>query len=138
MVDFHPDHARDLDTEGTMTRIAARTARAVGASELEAEVLLTASAQSLEGEMTEMTAGTAASKMTGMIVTDIMTVTATTIAMTAADAVTEVETVDALIVATRFTKSMTTSPNLALTVTDHLWFSAGRRPSREGITKHYM
>ena len=129
-------HARALDTESMTIATAVVTARVVGAFELEAEVLLTASAQSLEDETTETTAMTAAGAMTVMTETGTTIAKGNTTAMTAADAGIGAETAEDLIVATRSTRNMTTSPNLILEEMDLLLFSAGRRLRRGGTLEH--
>ena len=128
--DRAPAHVLDIEIMTIAT--AAATGRAVEVFELEAEVLLTAFAQSLEDEMIETIVATAADAMTVMTMTGSTIVTATMTATIAADVVTGVEIVDARTVDTRSMRSMTTSLNPILRVMDHLLFSAGSRLRREG------
>ncbi|KAF9698456.1 hypothetical protein EKO04_003613 [Ascochyta lentis] len=129
MGDSHRARAHALDTGSMKIATAAVTGRAAEASELEAKVLLTASAQSLEAETIATTVATAAD---AMIATGTMTVTVTTTVMTAADVVTGAEIVDAQIMDTRSMKNMTISLNPIQTATDRLLCSVGKRLQREG------
>ncbi len=131
-------HVHVPDTESMTTKTVDRTARAVEDSELEAEVLLTASAQSLGEETTATIVATAVGAMIVMTATDSMTVTVTMIAMNVAGVATEAETIDVPIVDTKSTNSMTTSPSLILRVMDRLWSDAGRRLSREGTCEYAL
>lgn len=133
----HRAHARVRDTESTTIATVAVTERAGEVFGLEAEVLLIASAQSLEDEMTATIAATVPDAMTVMTATDITIATATMTAMIAADDVIGAEIVDALIVDTRPMRSMTTSLSLIPMVTDRL-FSVGRRPPGEGTIKNLL
>ena len=138
MDDCRRGHARGLDTGKTMIEPAVQTVRVEAVSELEAEVSLTASAQSLEDETSARTAATAVGAMIVKTATDTTTVTVSTKVMNVADVVIEVGIADGPIVVTRSTKSMIISPSLIRRVTDHLWFSAGRRRSRGGMTKRLL
>jgi hypothetical protein len=134
--DRAPAHV--LDTESMTIATAAVTGRVVEVFELEAEVLLTAFAQSLEDEVIETLVATAADATTVMTMTGITIVTGTTTATIAADVVTGAKIVDVRIVDTKFTRSMSTSLNLILKVTDRLLFSAGSRLRREGTLEEAL
>ncbi|KAJ4335214.1 hypothetical protein N0V87_006253 [Didymella glomerata] len=98
---FHPVRAHVLDTESTTIATAAATARVAEGFELEAEVLLTASARSLEDERIVTTAATVADAMNVIFATVITTAIAVMTAMTGVDAATEAETIDDRIADTR-------------------------------------
>ena len=104
--------------------IAAGTKKMPEVFELEAEVSLTASDQSLKEEMATTTAADAS---TVTVVIDTMTATVNMTAMTAADAVTKAGIVDVPTVDTRFMRSTITLQSLDLRAMAHLWLSAGRR-----------
>lgn len=120
----HHVHARAPGAESTTIVIAAGTKKMPEVFELEAEVSLTASDQSLKEEMATTTAADAS---TATVVIDTMTATVNMTAMTAADAVTKAGIVDVPTVDTRFMRSMITLQSLDLRVMAHLWLSAGRR-----------
>lgn len=132
MADSLRARARVQGTESMVTVIAAGKRRAVEGSELEVEVLLIASAQSLEEETTVTIVADA------MSATGLTTAIAITTVMIVADAVIEAETVDVRTMDIRSTRSTTTSPSLILRVKDHPSCSAGRRPRREETTRHEM
>jgi hypothetical protein len=120
----HHVRARAPGAESTTIVTAAGTEKMSEVFELEAEVLLTASDQSLK---VEMAATTAADAMAVMIAIDTMTAIVNMTAMTAADVVIKAEIVDVPTVDTRFMRSTITLQNLDLRVMAHLWLSAGRR-----------
>jgi hypothetical protein len=131
---FHPVHAHVLDTESTTIATAAATARVAEGFELEAEVLLTASARSLEDERIVTTAATVADAMNVITATVITTVIVVMTAMTGVDAATEAETIDDRIADTRSMRSMITSLPIPK-ATDPRLSSGGRRLRREGTTE---
>lgn len=133
----HPVHAHVRDTESMTIVTAAATARAAEDFELEAEVLLTASAPSHEAERTVTTAATVADAMIVITATVITTAIVTMTVMTGVDAATGVETVDDRTADTRFMRSMTTS-RLIPRAMDHRLLSGGRRLRRGGTTEEEM
>ena len=120
----HHVHARAPGAESTMIVTAAGTDKMSEVFELEAEVLLTASDQSLKEEMATTTAADA---MTVMAVIDTMIATVDMTATTVAGVVTKAEIVDVPTVDIRFMRSTIISQSLDLRVMAHLWLSAGRR-----------
>lgn len=135
MVGFPRARAHARDTESMMTVTVAGTERAVEVFELEVEVSLTASARSLVFETIMTTAANAANAANAMTATGIMTAIVTTIAMTVANVVTGAEIADARIMDIRSMRSMTIIPTPVLSLKDHLSFSVGGEPRKEGTTK---
>ena len=115
---------------------AAATARVAEDFELEAEVLLTASAPSLEAGRTVTTAATVVDAMTVITATVITTAIVTMTVMTGVDAATGAETIDDRTADTKFMRSMTTSRLIRMAMDHRL--SSGGRELRRGGTKEVM